>query len=303
MGLTVDQVRPFLANLRRSGYTGDTALVVDRRLRRQVRRDPLWADVWLLPARTLLPCSFRELHRRRALWALWQPTQAFAWCITRAVGLVPLPAHARLQAQVAIAKLICTPMEARFLHYRRFLKLRPYAWVLLTDVRDVLFQCDPSDGFPEWGMAASIETARYTIATEPHNELWVRQAYGSHVLAKIGAKPVSCVGVTHGDGVTIAHYLDLMTQEILRLSASTARRGGADTAIHNVLLWTDQLGTVQLLETLASPVATLNGITQDDITLSSKGRLLNRDGSEPAVVHQYDRIPSLAPALLKVLAG
>jgi hypothetical protein len=94
-----------------------------------------------------------------------------------------------------------------------------------------------------------------------------------------------------------------MVGEILRLSARAAGNGGADTAIHNVLVWTGQLGEVQALETLGSPVATLNGIPEAEVTLSPQGHLLNADGSEPSIVHQYDRVPGLGQALLASLAA
>jgi hypothetical protein len=127
--------------------------------------------------------------------------------------------------------------------------------------------------------------------------------YGRAVLDRIGHNPPSCVGVTYGDGQSIERYLRLMVAEILALEAPAARQGGADTAIHNYLLWTGQLGEVHLLETLASAVATLTGISAEDTNLSPAGRLLNRDGSEPSVLHQYDRLPELAPRLRRSLAS
>jgi hypothetical protein len=303
VGLRPDQVKPLLASLHNCGYSGDVVLFVSRRLRRQLHQDPLARGVHLVRRRSLLPLSFRQGYGSRTLWALWRPVQVLTWTIIKLIGRLPLPVHARLVVQAAIARAVCTPMEARFFHYLRFLSLQPYERVVLTDVRDVLFQRDPSPDTPAEGLAVGIETRRYTIASEPHNRMWVRDAFGPEVVAQIGASPVSCVGVTYGDIRAVSSYLDLMTREILRLSAKAARTGGADTAIHNVLLWTNQLGDVQPLETLASPLATLNGISADEVKLSSRGSLLNADGSEPCIVHQYDRVPGLAPTLLRTLAA
>lgn len=303
VGLRLEQVEPFLASLRNCGYPGEVVLFVGRGLRRRLRGHALAEGVRLVHRRSLLPISFRRVARSRTLWAIWRPIQASAWTLMELTARLPLAVHPRRRLQALMAQMVCTPMEARFLHYLRFLRAHPYGRVVLTDVRDVLFQRDPSPHIPAARLAVSIETGRYTIGSEPHNRMWVSEIFGSEVAEEIGVNPVSCVGVTYGDGGSVTRYLELMTSGILRLSAKTARNGGADTAIHNVLLWTHQLGAVEALETLASPVATLNGVSQDEVMLSSSGRLLNRDGSEVSIVHQYDRVPGLAPTLLGALTA
>ena len=300
-GLTPDQVRPMLASLEHCGYSGDIVLFVSGRLHRQLRRAPWPSTLRLVRRRGLLPLSFHRVFASRWLWALWKPVQALSWATMKTVGRAPLPARSRLRLHVAIARTVCTPMDARFFHYLSYLELHPYERVLLTDVRDVLFQRDPFADIARGGLAVSIESDRYTIASEPHNRRWLGNAYGPELVERIGTNPVSCVGVTYGDRDAMTDYLQLMTREMRRLSAKVAREGGADTAIHNALLWTHQLGDIQRLETLASPVATLNGITADEAKRSARGTLLNVDGSEPSVVHQYDRVPGLAEGLLSVL--
>jgi hypothetical protein len=72
--------------------------------------------------------------------------------------------------------------------------------------------------------------------------------------------------------------------------------GAHDQAIHNWLLYMDRLH---------GPVAVANGYgrvltmgSQREIELATDGTVLNRDGSVPAVLHQYDRHIDLAPNLL-----
>src|SRR4051794_733672 len=173
MGLGADQVRPLLASLEHCGYSGDVVLFVGGRLHRELRREPLPAGVRLVRKRSLLPLNFRRVADSRALWALWRPVQIVSWTAMKAIGRAPLPARARLRLQVAMAQMVCTPMDARFFHYLRFLEVHPYEHVLLTDVRDVLFQRDPFADIPPDGLAVSIETRRYTIATEHHNRTWL----------------------------------------------------------------------------------------------------------------------------------
>lgn len=303
LGLDAKQVMPFLDSLRNTGYAGDVALVVDRRLAAELSEDAHARGVELVRGRSLLPVSFLRMHRGRIWKRVWTPLQILGWGLVKAAGRLRVAGGAATTAQRLLAELICTPMEARFLRYERLLDLHPHDRILICDVRDVVFQRDPFVDLRGPGLAVSIETRRYTIGDEPLNAKWVRDTYGQDVLSRIGANPVTCVGVTYGDREGMALYLRLMRAEIVRLSARAAREGGADTAIHNYLVWTGRLADPRLLEALASPVATLNGIPERDVPLNAQGRLLNGDGSEPSVIHQYDRLPGIAPSLLRALAA
>ena len=303
VGLATEQILPFLISVRNCGYRGDVALFVNRRVARGLRRQALSARVRLVPVATVVPFNFARIRQNKLAWSTWIAVHTVGWAVLRALGRLPSVFAARGRLQRLLARLICTPMEARFLHFREFLESEPYDRVLLTDVRDVLFQSDPFSQLPTAGLAVSIETRSYTIATERHNRDWMRDAYGMPVLDRIGGNPPSCVGVTYGGGEAISSYLDRMVDEILHLRGRVARQGGADTAIHNFLLWTNQLGTALLLETLGSAVATLNEVPEEDLELDPEGRLLNRDGSRPSVLHQYDRQPKVAPHLLQSLAS
>jgi hypothetical protein len=301
VGLTWEQVRPLLSSLEGCGYSGDIALFVTGRLHRDLRHKNLPSGLRLVRIRSLIPVNFRRIFESRALWALWRPVQTVSWTAMKAIGMTPLPTRARDLAQATIARMVCTPMDARFFHYLRFLECHPYDRIVLTDVRDVLFQHDPFDDLSDETLAVSLETRRYTIASEPHNRRWLETAFGQELVDRIGANPVSCVGVTYGGLGSMSAYLRSMTREMRGLSASVARNGGADTSVHNALLWTGELGAVRELDTLASPVATLNGITAEELAMSPRGTLLNGDGSEPSIVHQYDRVSGLAPTLLATL--
>ena len=302
IGLGPDKVVPFLSSLRSAGYDGDVVLFVDSGLERALRRLRWDAEVELIRARQWLPFKLGLLGRPRAMRFFWMPLQSTLFAGLKAIGALPLRGTLVRGAQDGLAKLIYTPMEARFVRYRRFLSRHPYARILLTDVRDVVFQNDPFAHLPAGGLAVSDETASYTLATEPHNAEWIFRAYGPAVLGRIGANRVSCVGVTYGDAEAISHYLDSFVDELAALPPKAAGIGGADTAIHNVLVCSGRLNPVHHLDPLASPVATLNGIGDGEIRLGPTGRLLNLDGSEVSVVHQYDRVRGLADKLLKSLA-
>ena len=301
VGLRVDQVMPFLVSLRRSGYGGEVVLFVDRRLEKDLARARPFPGLKTIRARQWLPFKLGLVRRPHRMLCVWSPLRSALWVGLKAIGRLPLHDELRLRLQGTVAKLLYTPMEARFLRYQRYLATRRYAGVLLTDVRDVVFQLDPFEELPSNGLAVSIETERYTLASEPLNARWIRRVYGDDLLRQIGTNQVSCVGVTYGDGDSIAHYLKLFNGELLKLSPATAGVGGADTAIHNMLVWTGRLGAIHRLQPLVSPVATLNGIAEEEISLCS-GRLLNLDGTIVSVLHQYDRIPRVRAAVLDSLS-
>lgn len=303
IGLPLKQVTPFIQSLRNAGYMGTVALFVDRRLERDLHRTPLTNGLITIRARQWLPFKLKLLDRPRAMRLLWGPIQTSLWTAIKMLRHLPLSEVSRRRLALPVALLHYTPMDARFLRYERFLGSRPYGRVLVSDVRDVIFQRDPFADLPRQGLAVSMETASYTVATEPHNAMWLARAYGPGMLDRIGDQRVSCVGVTYGDATAIATYLRLFNQELLGLAPQAAGIGGADTAIHNMLLHTGQLGEARLLEPLRSPVATLNEISEATIQLSAAGHLLNEDGSEPSVLHQYDRLPRLGERLRATLAS
>lgn len=293
VGLRVEQVKPFLLSLARTGYSGDTVLFVDRRLRRRLSSSSPLGNLSLIPIRQWLPFKLGFWSHRRVMAGLWHPLQTSAWRLLALAEHLGLRGRGDVGVRRSLACLLYPPMDTRFIRYDRFLRTHAHERVLLTDVRDVLFQTDPFARLPRTGLAASLESPAYRIATEPHNAAWVNRVYGTDLLDRIGDQRVSCVGVTYGDRSAIQHYLTRFTQELLRLTPGEIGVGGADTAIHNKLLWSGDLRDFEVLEPLASPVVNLNSIDASELSLSDQGRLLNRDGSEISVVHQYDRQPEL----------
>lgn len=297
IGYNIEHVRPFLVSLRKSGYRGDIALIVDKRV--MDAQHPLLSDVILVPA-TRWAFGIGHHFRKSRLGQLlvMNPWQGLCWLWLRFLDLLPIPPDKRKKYQQAWAQWSFHPQLSRFFHYQRFLKQTNYQRVLLADVRDVIFQTDPFQHLPTAGLGVSMESSRYTLATQSWNALWVRTAYGVGELDRIGANLVSCSGVTYGDRAAIEHYVDLMVEEILPLGFRAVCQAG-DQGMHNHLLWTNQLGSVSYLRSLDSAVATLHDNKAADLEFDASGRLLNQDGSLVSIVHQYDRLPDVADRLLK----
>ncbi|MBG0790455.1 MAG: hypothetical protein H0S80_08180 [Desulfovibrionaceae bacterium] len=179
----------------------------------------------------------------------------------------------------------------RYFLYRDYLRAlpRPCSRVLITDVRDVLFQRDPF-GHP-WpdGLNAMLEDRRATVGSCPFNARWVREHLGADALAAIGGCPISCSGTTVADHAAMLDYLDKMT-ELLDPPTTGECMAGYDQGIHNYLIHTGRVAAA--LHDNDGPVLTL-AQTRGEPRMDADGRVLNEAGRPAHIVHQYDRKPSL----------
>lgn len=301
IGYGAEDVRPFLSSLRNSGYRGDIALIAD--LRFMDARHPLLANVILVPATRWAFGIGSRLRKTRAgqLFVL-NPWQWVCWLLLKMMDLLPINAGQRKRYRLAWAEWFYHPQLSRFFHYQRFIRLHDYQRVLLSDVRDVIFQADPFQHLPQKGLGVGMEAIHYTLSSQSWNATWVRTAYGDKALKQIGMNPVSCSGVTYGDRAAITHYVDLMVDEILGLGFHAVCQAG-DQGMHNFLLWTGELGQVTRLVSLGSAVATLHDIDAHSLTFNTDGKLLNSDGSIVSIVHMYDRLPGVSERLLRANVG
>jgi hypothetical protein len=185
-----------------------------------------------------------------------------------------------------------TVIQARFFLYLSYvLEIAPPArpsHIILTDVRDVVFQRNPAEltsVVPN--LAVGLEGP--AIGQCATNSKWVRTSYGADVLESMSAAPISCAGVTIGTYTAIRDYLTAMVEQLLVLP--TADFMGPDQAAHNYLLHQGLLPNCQRLRNGSSAVLTLSA--RSSVELDKNGTVLNADGSVPAIVHQYDRHPEL----------
>ena len=171
-------------------------------------------------------------------------------------------------------------------------RLDNYADVMLCDSRDVLVQSDPFTGIH--GQLTSGEEVN-RVGKCPINRGWIKKAYGKRILSQLENSKIICAGVTLGSRENILNYLNLFFEESMSLidMHSTSYLPNLDQAIHNKVL---RLST-ELNPRLTGPnghIATIGCLQESDIDFDSKTRQVMIRGSRPAIVHQYDRSPSLS---------
>jgi len=192
---------------------------------------------------------------------------------------------------------IYTVTGGRFFVFQYFLECLAdqTADILLTDVRDVIFQTDPFAQVETPGIHFYFENNEYMLDREPFNASIIKKAYGEGLLQSFAAKPISCVGVIRGDRPSILDYLRLLAQELEALPADFF---GSDQAAHNKILYSGVLPKQHLHPNETSAVMHLGLVPAQAIQTNAKGQVLNALGQVVSIVHQYDRHPALTKILL-----
>ena len=180
----------------------------------------------------------------------------------------------------------------RYFLYRDWLAScgRTYDRILISDVRDVVFQLDPfAFDWPN-GLNCTLEDRSVTVGGCPFNSHWVREHLGADALARIADKPIACSGTSVADHDSMLEYLGLMTD---RLAPPTLgeRMAGFDQGVHNQLLHTGQVPSLTLHDN-TGPILTL-AQTREEPPMDSLEFVLNEAGQRAHLVHQYDRKPEL----------
>jgi hypothetical protein len=183
----------------------------------------------------------------------------------------------------------------RYFEFAKFLgKEQGIKRVMLTDVRDVIFQGNPFSGCCYDSLYVFGEDSSVKLSQCPHNSEWILNLYGNDILKKLGSETIICCGVTIGGYRNILHYLDILCGEM----AVIPPIHGADTGAHNLLIRTGRIPDVVTSDNESGSVYTLHHVRPDRIRTDSEGFILN-DSGRPAVIHQYDR----HPALVEIVKG
>jgi len=182
-----------------------------------------------------------------------------------------------------------THLSSRFFTYLDFLARHGgnYRYVMLTDLRDVVFQSNPFAGTLPADIVFAQERCR--LGDCPVNRAWVTQGYGNAVAENMRDCLISCAGTTFGTVGGMLKYLAAMTSELT--SRPVAIEGGIDQGVHNYIVHMRPPAGAWL-DTDDSLAATLHYVPVDAVTMSSHGALI--DGRLVPVLHQWQKHAALA---------
>jgi len=186
----------------------------------------------------------------------------------------------------------------RYAIYLDYLRARAghYDQVIMSDVRDVVFQADPFAGIESPKCHFYLESAARTIGADPNNARWVRGCFTPAEAEALAPRRISCSGITIGGTTDIIAYLDRMVAKISAMPLRIYRTigHGYDQAIHNYLVYLDpQIDGI--VEENNGHIATMALEPRDSYSLDAKARIHGPDGRLYPICHQYDRLPISAP--------
>lgn len=191
------------------------------------------------------------------------------------------------------------PIHAyRFEKFARLVRAQAgrYDQVMVSDVRDVVFQRHPFAGVTSPACQFYLEGAGWTIGSEPTNRRWARTFLAPEQVEAIGPCRITCCGVVLGGIAAMTAYLERLAAYLHALPLRLRREGGADTVFHNLMAHLTHEVDGLLVENNLH-VATMGLEPPDAYAVGPDGLIRTADGHVPAILHQYDRLPAVLAAV------
>jgi hypothetical protein len=220
------------------------------------------------------------------------------------------------------------PHVERFFFIWKFLEENSskYEYVLTTDTRDVIFQKDPF-AFVHKTVGYDAKLSRNDILAssegmlfkdEPWNHRNIHTALGSFFASMLEDELILNVGVIAGKiekvrdllfflfQMSVNRSVPIVDQAVYNMLIRNNIFGSCTYIAHNQDAWTAQLGTTyKALEAGKGDIGIIAKhnpsllidfqlkYKDEQPTITDDGLVLNKQGQEFCIVHQYDRIPTL----------
>ena len=283
-GYNFTQLRPFFDSLASTGYRGKVLLYYSQ-IAPETIAELEQRDVWLVPFNKWVfkhPWKGYRLDGEGKLGELIAGIQRL---------LQKLPGKETTLR--ALGRRLYHVVNIRFLLTNELLQrgeLNRFDRLMLTDVRDVVFQRDPFASFDDGGKVWTfLEHPRFTMTTDANYRDWITKAFGDNFAKPRLQERLSCCAITIGPREAMANYFATFVKLLLENTTPEPFRFGLDSAIHNRIIWEKLVSALNVAENLNGPVVHLGGLKAEEIIRGNSGELLNADGSQIAVIHQYDR--------------
>lgn len=251
---TYPVVEPFIKSLKETGYTGDLVIFVSDSTSKTTKKILAKHGAILIEFNTVYPF---------------------------------IDSYSNVFEDVAPA---ITINNYRFLFYLKYLLDNPgkYENVMLTDIRDVIFQKDIFKTIAADKIYFFLEDASEIFRTSKLNYNWCLYANGLEVTNKIIDKNVSCAGIVIGNCIHITNYL-LYMQNRLKFRADL--HWGLDQGIHNAYIYTHINKQAMIIPNTQPLILTLGACTM--FKQHTNGAIVNQQDEPYHVIHQYDRFGDL----------
>jgi len=282
-GYQFPAISQFFTTLRRTSFDGDLVIFhrnIDEPALARIRE--FGATLIPLPPRGIRnPFTGRRHSGAAALGRILQVITAI---------IRPFPFTRTLH--MALAARFFHIANGRFLAAYDFLRKHPgeYGQVLITDVRDVIFQADPFAGADPTELCTFYEAADCIVRRHDiFYRRWLEAEYGEIETSRWLDNRLACCGLTMGPAQAMLAYLEAMTNELLASRTLEPYHFGLDSAVHNRLLFLNAVPGLKAREIFDRLVATLGTVSSETVSRHIQNGLRNDDGTLVNVIHQYDR--------------
>jgi len=295
-GYEFNQIKPFLISLKNSGYSGDICLLASEISPKTIEAlHQYGVNLYFFNEFSFsLPLLCKKghwqfnkkipIHRLFDL-DIYRKFARFAFNIPTLFG----DNKNKYLIQSRIAHRFLFVMSSRYLLYYLYLSEygKNYSKIMLTDVRDVLFQRNPFDFDFDDCLCCFLEDKGKTISECWVHTEWIGQGFGDSALREIGDRMISCAGTTIGTRDYIMLYLEAMIAYLLKLQYHPS--SGVDQGVHNYIIHKGLIKNVRFFENHYGPILTMMSVKENQLCFNNSGFLINEDGSVINVLHQYDR--------------
>jgi hypothetical protein len=207
---------------------------------------------------------------------------------------------------VDVIRVFQTRSFTRSVHARRYAfyldylraRLSRYDQVMISDVRDVVFQRNPFEGIASPKCHFYLESTVRMIGEDPTNSRWIRGCFSAAEAERLAACRISCSGITIGGTAAVIGYLERMVTHIRAMPWRIYRRigHGYDQAIHNYLVHLDSAIDGIVVEN-NQHIATMALEPRAFYRLDRESFICGPDDHPFPICHQYDRFPDLLRAV------
>jgi hypothetical protein len=259
-------IKPFFSSLRATGYPGDIVLFHSNVTQSTIHRLRQWGVI-LVPFRSSFPPVQSALVKHLVRWAN--------------------------EKRLNTLDLSCLRYLLAYCYLKEFPE--KYRHVMLSDIRDVIFQKDPFNFAIDGKLCCFLEREGVSLGQQPENARWLELAFDKRTLERLSDRPIVCSGITIGPTNLIIDYLEKMADLFMRAPGQGWQAGqssaqtwhGMDQPVHNYLVFNGLLPACKLFPNDGGPVLTV-GI-ESGVTLNHSKLIINKRGDVPNIVHQYDR--------------
>jgi len=272
-GLDADAIEPFFYSLRLSGYQDDVVVFASR----------ISGECRALLQKyraTVIDFDYRGMPILRSR------SRRLFWYLKMILGYYG--SHRWSEKDFRYLIINCS----RFFCYRQYLSGLPNkpGFVLMADIRDIVFQRDPFS-FPfQPGLSVTTECRKIIQSRGAIKQLW--ETVGWRETWQLARRDIVNCGTIVADFDTTMKYLDLLTSYFNR-SFFWSLIEGIDQAMHTYFVHKQLLAPIHYYYNWNGPFLTLDSEVVLPQHKNREGLLCNQDGSVIPLVHQYDRIKEL----------